>query len=142
MADPRNELADIVVPVAPDIASGGSGLPLWILASGLAALACVALLAWLWLRRRPVRELQAIAAEAGLRKGDLPVLAARLDAWTRARFQLTHLHTSNCPAGLDAVAWSAWVNALAQLRFAPSPPDGWDELADLCRAAHQWGAHA
>jgi hypothetical protein len=142
MADPRNELADIVVPLAPDMASGASGLPLWGMAAGLAALACVALAAWLWHRRRPARALQAIAAGAAQRHGEWPVLADRLDAWARSRFRLTRLDACNCPHGLDAAIWSAWVKDLTQLRFAPPPPDGWDELATLCRAARRWKRHA
>jgi hypothetical protein len=142
MADPRNELADIVVPVAPEVAAAGTGPLLWGGVACVPALACFALAAWLWHRRRPARALRGIAAAAAQRQGELALLGARLDAWARARFHLTRLDASCCPQGLDAAAWSIWVNDLAQLRFAPSPPDGWDELVALCRAARQWQPHA
>ncbi|MBU1263859.1 MAG: hypothetical protein KJ946_04480, partial [Gammaproteobacteria bacterium] len=56
MADPRNELADIIVPAAPEavVAAVSNSLFLWA-ALGLVGLAAVALLAWLWRRRRPAR---------------------------------------------------------------------------------------
>ena len=142
MADPRNELADIIVPVAPDMVAGGIGLPPGMLAAGLAGMACIALAAWLWHRRRHARALQAIAAAVMQRQDALPVLAARLDVWARARFCLTRLDASVCPPRLEPSAWSDWVNALTRLRFAASPSDGHADLAILCETARQWGAHA
>ncbi|HWR76158.1 MAG TPA: hypothetical protein VN283_02980 [Thiobacillus sp.] len=142
MADPRNELADIIVPAAPAMAtSAGSSLLLWA-AVGLVCVACVLLLAWLWHRRRPARALRAIAAAAAQRQDTLPALAARLDAWARARFRLARVDAAICPPGLDPVVWSGWTNALTQLRFAPLQPDGFDVLADLCRTAREWSRHA
>ncbi|PKO73901.1 MAG: hypothetical protein CVU23_00335 [Betaproteobacteria bacterium HGW-Betaproteobacteria-17] len=143
MADPRNELADIIAPAAPDVvvAAAGNSLLLWA-ALGLAGVAVVALFAWLWQRRRPARALRAIAAAAAQRQGTPPALAARLDAWTRARFQLPRVDAAICPPGLDPVAWSDWAQALAHLRFAPPPPDGYMQLAALCERARPWRHHA
>jgi hypothetical protein len=143
MADPRTELADIIVPAAPDavVTAAGTSLFLWA-AVGLAAVACVALLAWLWQRRRPARALRAIAAAAAQQQGTPPALAARLDAWARARFHLPYVDAAICPPGLDSVVWSDWAQALTQLRFAPSPPDGHAVLAGLCERARQWSRHA
>jgi hypothetical protein len=142
MADPRNELADIIVPSVPDVAAGGSGLPLWALAAGLVGVACVGLAIWLWQRRRPVRALNAITRAVALRQDPPSELAARLDAWARARFRLLRLDASSCPPGLDAATWFAWVNTLMKLRFAPSQADGCGALATLCETARQWGRHA
>ena len=142
MADPRNELADIVVPLAPEMAARASGLPLWMWAIGLIGVVCVALFAWQWHRRRFARTLRAIAVAAARRQAVPTELAARLDEWARARFQLTRLDAASCPQGLDATDWSGWVDALTQLRFAPSPPGGMDDLAALCATARQWKRHA
>ena len=142
MADSRNELADIIVPLAPEMAASASGLPLWLWAVGVLGVACVALLAWQWHRRRFVRTLRKIAGAAARQQGTPTELAARLDGWARARFQLPRLDASTCPQGLDATAWSDWVNALTQLRFAPSPLGGMDDLAALCETARQWKQHA
>jgi hypothetical protein len=143
MADPRTELADIIVPAAPDAVAVavGTSLLLWT-AVGLAAVACVALLAWLWQRRRPARALRAIAAAAAQQQGTPPALAARLDSWARARFRLARVDAAICPPGLDPVVWSDWAQALAQLRFAPSPPEGYTALAGLCERARPWSRHA
>lgn len=143
MADPRNELADIIVPGAPDavVAAAGDALLLWT-AAGLVGVAAVALLAWLWQRRRPARALRAIAAAAAQRQGTPPALAARLDAWARARFHLLRVDAAICPPGLDPVVWSDWAQALTHLRFAPPPPDGYTLLAALCERARPWRRHA
>jgi hypothetical protein len=142
MADPRNELADIVVPLAPEVVAKGSGLPLWALAAGLAAIVCVGLATWSWHRRRPARELRHIVAAVNQQQGTLPVLARRLDAWARARFRLPRLEGARCPAGIEPAAWSTWVDALAQLRFASPQPDGFEALAALCQTARRWESHA
>jgi hypothetical protein len=143
MADPRNELADIIVPAAPEavVAAVSNSLFLWA-ALGLAGVAAVALLAWLWQRRRPARALRAIAAAAAQRQGTPPALAARLDAWARARFHLQYVDAAICPPGLDPVVWSDWAQALTHLRFAPPPPDGYTLLAALCERARPWRRHA
>lgn len=141
MADPRNELADIIVPVAPEMTARASGLPLWLWAVGLFGAACVALFAWQWHRRRFARTLRAIAVSATRQQGAPTELAARLDDWARARFQLARLDAARCPQGLDAADWSDWVNTLTQLRFAPLPPDGLADLAALCETARQWKRH-
>ena len=143
MADPRNELADIIVPAAPDavVAAAGNSLFLWA-AVGLAGVACVALLAWLWHRRRPARALRAIAAAAAQQQGTPPALAARLDSWARARFRLARVDAAICPPGLDPVVWSDWAQALTHLRFAPPPPDGYTLLTALCERARPWSRHA
>jgi hypothetical protein len=142
MADPRNELADIIVPAVPDVAAGGSGLPLWALAAGLVALACAGVAIWLWQRRRPMRALNAIARAVAQRQESPSELAAQLDAWARERFRLLRLDASGCPPGLDAAAWFAWVSTLTRLRYAPPQADGCDALAALCETARQWGRHA
>jgi hypothetical protein len=143
MADPRTELADIIVPAAPDAvaAAAGTSLLLW-MAVVLAAVAGVALLAWLWQRRRPARALRAIAVAAAQRQGTPPVLAARLDAWARESFRLARVDAAICPPGLDPVVWSDWAQALVQLRFAPPPPDGYAMLVGLCECARPWSRHA
>ena len=142
MADPRNELADIIVLVAPEMTARASGLPLWMWTVGLISVACVALMIWQWHRRRFERTLRAIAVAVARQQARPVVLAARLDIWARARFQLARLDAAACPQGIDATGWSDWVNALSQLRFAPSPPSGFEDLADLCETARQWSRHA
>jgi len=141
MADPRNELADIIVPVAPDMAAGGGSLLGWGVA-GLVCVACIAAVAWFWFRRRAARALRAIATAAAQRQGAQPALAARLDAWARARFLLARVDAATCPPGLDPAAWASWTDALTQLRFAPLQPDGFDVLAALCRTAREWSRRA
>lgn len=143
MADPRNELADIIVPVAPEVAAtagGGSLLP-WALAA-LALTACTVLAAWLWYRRRPLRLLNGIALAAAQRQSSPPALAARLDAWARMCFRLARVDAANAPAGLDADAWSVWAATLERLRFAAPQADGFEELDALCERAREWSRHA
>ena len=142
MADPRNELADIIAPVAPEMTARTIGLPLWVWAVGLISAVCVVLVAWQWHRRRFARALRTIAVEVGRQEGTPVELAARLDTWARARFQLARLDAASCPPGLDAAGWADWVHALTHLRFAPSPPVGMDDLAALCETARQWKRHA
>jgi len=142
MADPRNELADIIVPVAPAMAASAGGLPLWVWAAGLLGVAGVMLTVWQWRRRRFARSLRAISAAVARQQGTPVALSRLLDAWARGRFGLSRLDAENCPQGLDAADWSDWVNALTHLRFAPSPPAGMDELAALCETARQWKRHA
>lgn len=143
MADPRNELADIIVPAAPDavVAAAGTSLFPWA-AVGLAGVAAAALRAWLWQRRRPARALRAITAAAARRQGTPPALAARLDAWARARFHLPRVDAAICPPGLDPVVWSDWAQVLTKLRFAPPPSDGHALLAALCERARHWSRRA
>lgn len=142
MADPRNELADIIVPAAPAMAApAGHSLLLWP-AVGLVGVACVMLLAWLWHRRRPARALRAIAAAAAQQQDTPPALAARLDAWARAGFRLARVDAASCPSGLDPVVWYDWVNALEQVRFAPPQPDGFAVVMRLCERARSWRRHA
>jgi hypothetical protein len=143
MADPRNELADIIAPAAPAVAAtvGGGALLPWALAA-MAFIATVVLAAWLWHRRRPLRALNAIAVAAAQRQTSPSALAARLDAWARMRFRLARVEAANCPARLDADAWSSWAETLEQLRFAAPKPDGFEELAALCERARQWSRHA
>lgn len=139
MADPRNELADIVVPAAPEavVASAGSSPALWAAVVGV-LVACMVLAAWLWHRRRSARALHAIVAAAAQRQGNLPALAARLDGWVRKHFQLTRVDAARCPPGLDPAVWSDWVTTLEQLRFAQPQPDGFTRLFALCRTARSW----
>lgn len=140
MADPRTELADIIVPTAPDFAATASNLPMdW--GAGLAIAAGIALAIWLWQRRRPARRLRRIASAAALRLDSVPVLAARLDAWARARYGLSRVQATLCPPALDPAAWADWTRRLLQLRFAPPQPDGYAELAALCETACAWDRH-
>jgi hypothetical protein len=140
MADPRTELADIIVPAAPAMVASGGSLLLW----GAVAVGCVAGAAgavWWWQRRRPARALRRLAAAAARREDSVQALAARLDAWARARFQLPRVDAARCPCRLDAAAWADWANALIQLRFASSQPDGYAALAALCETARAWERH-
>jgi hypothetical protein len=142
MADPRNELADIVVPVAPAMTGGGGGLSPWVWALALLGAAGVALVIWQWRRRRFVRSLRAIAG-AVERQRDTPIdLSSRLDGWARARFQMTRLDAKNGPPGLDANGWSDWVDSLTRLRFAAPSSDGFEGLAALCETARHWKPRA
>jgi hypothetical protein len=142
MADPRNELADIIAPAAPAAAAAGDGsLWLWAVA-GLGLVAGVALAAWLWQRRRPLRELHAIVVAAARRQAEPAALAASLDAWARQRFGLTRVDPAACPPDLDPAAWFGWAKRLEQLRFARQAPDGFAVLADLCQSARRWGRRA
>ena len=142
MADPRNELADIVVPIAPAMTAGAGGLPWWLWAAGLLGVVGVMLMVWQWRRRRFARSLRAIAAAVARQQGTPVEIARLLDTWARARFKLARLDAAQCPQGLDADVWAGWVNALAQLRFAPPPSAGMDDLAALCETARQWKRHA
>lgn len=140
MADPRNELADIIVPAAPDVVATGSSLLLWG-AVGLACVAAIALAAWLWQRRRPMRALRGLASAVALQRDTVQALAARLDAWTCARYRLPRLDAARCPTGLDPAVWADWATTLTQLRFAPPQPDGFAALASLCDTARDWERH-
>ena len=140
MADPRNELADIIVPAAPEIAATGSNSLLWV-AVGMACVACIALAAWLWQRRRPARALGHVASAVARQQDTVPGLATRLDAWARVRYRMPRVDAARCPPGIDPAAWSEWVKALEQLRFAPSPSDGYVALAALCETARDWERH-
>ena len=140
MADPRNELADIIVPIAPEIAATGSNSLLWV-AVGVACVAGIALAAWLWQRRRPARALRQVASAAARQQDTVAALAARLDTWARVRYRLPRVDALRRPSGVDPAAWSEWVRALEQLRFAPSPSDGYVALAALCETARDWERH-
>ena len=142
MADPRNELADIIVLAAPEItAAGGSGVAGWT-AAGLIAGAGFVLLAWLWHCRRPVRALREIAAAAAQRQSTPSTLAARLDTWARMHFRLARVDAARCPPSLDAAVWADWATTLARLRFAPPQSNGFEELTALCRTARAWRRRA
>lgn len=141
MADPRNELADIIAPAAPAMAaSAGSNLLLWA-AVGLACVVGILLLAWLWHRRRPARTLNGIAAAAAQQQDTPAALATRLDAWARMRFRLTGVDAARCPPGLDPDVWSDWAKTLEQVRFGPTQPDGYAVLQGLCESARLWRRH-
>jgi len=140
MADPRNELADIIVPAAPEIVATGSSLLLWAAVGGV-CVACIAGAAWLWHRRRPARALRRVASAVARQQDTVPALAARLDAWARARYRLPRVDAARCPSGIDPAAWSEWVMVLEPLRFAPPPSDGYAALAALCETARAWERH-
>ena len=138
MADPRNELADIITPAAPAMTVPAGHSLLWWVAVGLMCATAVLLLAWLGQRRRPARNLAAIAAAVAQRQDTPAVLAGRLDAWARMRFGQARVDAANCPAGLDPAMWADWVATLAQLRFAPPRPDAYAVLGRLCEIARSW----
>ncbi|MDO9466355.1 MAG: hypothetical protein Q7J36_03550 [Thiobacillus sp.] len=140
MADPRTELADIIAPVAPAAVATGSNLAGWG-AAVLAALACIALAAWLWHRSRHARALRRLVAAVARRQDSVPALAAQLDAWARAHTGLARIESALCPPGWDPAVWADWATMLGQLRFAPSPPDGYAALALLCKNACGWKRH-
>lgn len=140
MADPRTELADIIVPAAPEVVATGGNPLLW-LAVAMACAAGIALAAWLWRRRRPVRGLRQVATAVEQQQETVPALATRLDVWARMRYQLPRVDSAQCPSGIDPVAWSGWVKALQQLRFAPPSPAGYAALAALCDTARTWERH-
>lgn len=141
MPDPRQELADIVTPAAPELAAaaGGDGPP-WALAALIAGIGVALCVGW-WRRRRQ-RALAAIAAAAAAGQGVPGELAARLDAWVRAAHRLPRVDAARPPAGIDAADWADWVQALERLRFAPLPADGHAALAQLCTRARVWRPHA
>lgn len=141
MADPRNELADIVVPAAPAVPDAADVAWLPWTAGGVIALLAVALLAVGWYRSRSARALRKLATVIVRREDSVPALAARLDAWTRARFRLTRVEASQPPAGVDLAEWAAWAGSLARLRFASPEGASYDELADLCRRVRDWKRH-
>jgi HAMP domain-containing protein len=141
MADPRTELADIVVPAAPEVlAAGGSHLGGWMVAALLVVVGGSLFALWLH-RRRPARALLRVAAAVALQQGTVPVLASRLDAWARAHYCLSRVDAARCPSGIEPAVWSEWVTALEQLRFAPPQPDGYAALAALCESARAWERH-
>lgn len=141
MADPRTELADIIAPAAPEVlAAGGSQVAVWLVAA-LVVVAGGSLVGWWWQRRRPARALRRLAAAVTLRQDAVPALAARLDAWARARYRLPRVGAAHCPTGIDPAAWVDWTDTLTHLRFAPPPPDGYAELAALCETARAWKHH-
>lgn len=142
MADPRNELADIVVPLTPALTAGGSNLMGVVLIAGLTGVICMVLAVWWWRRGRSARTLKAITAAVMEQQDTVSAWAGRLDTWARNRFRLTRLDANQSPPGLDVVAWHIWVNGLAKLRFAPESAGEWDELAALCQAARLWASHA
>jgi len=140
MADPRTELADIIVPAAPEMVATGGSLLVWG-AVGVGCVACAAGAVWWWQRRRPARALRRLESAIDRQAGSVPVLATRLDAWARARYRLPRVDAARCPRGLDPAAWADWANALTQLRFAPPQPDGHAALAALCETARAWEHH-
>ena len=120
--------------------AAGSSPAEWGVAA-LAAVACIALAAWLWHRRRPHRVLRRIAGTVDLQQAPVPALAAQLDAWARARLGLARIEAAQCPPGHDPAAWAEWATTLTQLRFAPSPPDAQAALAALCETSRGWKRH-
>lgn len=141
MADPRNELADIIVPAAPEIVATGSSLPGWVPLVGILCVALAAVAVWLWHRRRPARALRRMAAAVADRQDGVPALAARLDAWARVRYGLPRMDAASCPSGVESDAWADWAKTLTQLRFAAPQPGGFAALARLCEAARAWERH-
>jgi hypothetical protein len=142
MADPRNELADIIVPVAPAVPDAGDvAWAPWGVGC-LIALIAVALLVGVWYRGRPLRALRKLAAEVAGKHDSVPALAARLDAWTRVCFRLARVDATQPPSGVDPAGWAAWAGTLARLRFASPAGASYDELADLCRRVRDWKCHA
>jgi LPXTG-motif cell wall-anchored protein len=114
MPDPHKALAPIIEPVAPPPAPAGPD----ILAPALAIAGLVLLLAlaaWYWRRRKPLRELDAIA-----RLNDSVMATHRLSAWA---------------AGHGIHPTPEWRAHLERLRFGPPSPAAGETLARLCREA-------
>lgn len=142
MPDARLELADVIAPAAPEAVAAASGDGTgWAVAALLAGAGAGLCVGW-WRRRRPQRRLRAIAAAAAAGQGAPAALAARLDAWVRAAHRLARVDAARPPAGIDALDWADWVQALERLRFAPPPAAGHAALANLCARARAWGRHA
>ncbi len=103
----------------------------WI--AGLAVLALAVALAWLFWRlsatRRRLARLQRAAAT-----DDPRLVAGQLASFMARRHRLLRLSAAACPAGVDAMVWRAWVEALDALRFGVWPGDR-ALLARLCRDA-------
>lgn len=143
MADPRNELADIVVPLAPAATHAAANAPLGWLVAGLVAIVVLALLAgWWWRRRRFVRSLEGICGAVARQQGSPDTLARLLDVWARGRFDLIRLDASECPPSVADEEWADWVDAVSAARFAPPSSNAWDALSHLCESARQWKRHA
>jgi hypothetical protein len=138
MADPRNELADVVVPLAPEIPAAVGAWPSSLPMLALAALASVGLAAWLWRRTRSSRALRRLAADVAQRRADAAELAGRLDAWVRARYRLQRVDAAAAPAGIAPAAWAGWAEGLNRVRFAAPQPDAYEQLASLCETARSW----
>lgn len=142
MADPRDELADIVVPLAPAAAQAPDAVP-WVALA--AALIVLAALAWFTLRRhrrRFARGLDRIGAAVARREGRPDALAGQLDRWARARYGLARLDPGCVPASVARDDWVAWVDDLAALRFGPASDAHWEALARLHARATLWPTRA
>lgn len=141
MADPRTELADIVVPLAPPATHAAeSAAPGWMIAAAVAVMTLALLAGW-WHRRRFTRSLQGICGAVARRQGRPDTLARLLDVWARGRFDLIRLDARQCPKAVAAEEWAEWVDALSTARFAPQSSEAWDTLARLCETARGWKRH-
>lgn len=142
MADPRTELADIVVPLAPAATQAAAGVsPGWMIAAAVAVMTLALLAAW-WHRRRFTRSLEGIGRAVARRQGRPDTLARLLDVWARGRFGLIRLDARQCPKGVATDEWAEWVEAVSRARFAPTSPEAWEALACLCESARRWKRHA
>ncbi|MBT9569060.1 MAG: hypothetical protein IV085_12255 [Thiobacillus sp.] len=142
MADPRNELADIVVPLAPAATDTAANAAMGWLVAGLVAIVVLAMLAgWGWHRRRFVRSLEGICGAIARQQGRPDTLAGLLDVWARGRFDLIRLDARVCPTSVAAEEWADWVDAVSAARFASPSSDAWDALSHLCKSARQWNRH-
>lgn len=138
MADPRAELADIVVPLAPAAAQAAEGVtPGWMIAAVIAVMTLALLAGW-WRRRRFARSLRGICSAVARRQDRPDTLARLLDIWARDRFDLIRLDARQCPKAVAAEEWAEWVEALSTTRFAPLSPEAWEALAHLCESARWW----
>lgn len=138
MADPRTELADIVVPLAPVSTPAAAGVsPGWMIAAAIAVMTLALLAGW-WHRRRFARSLQGICDAVARRQGRPDTLARLLDIWARDRFDLIRLDARQCPKAVAAGEWAEWVEALSTARFAPRSSEAWEGLARLCESARRW----
>ncbi len=114
MPDPQKDIAPIIEPVAPPMpeASPNHVLPPLI---GLGCLLLIAILAWHWRKRAPLRSLRRLMREPD------PVDAAH------ALAVLIRKQRISPPA--------AWQTELERLRFGPSFDGAADSLTRLCRQA-------
>lgn len=117
MPDPQRDIAPIIEPAAPPALPPGTdyAVPL---AVALGALLLIAVLAWRWRRRAPLRSLRKLAHAPD------PVAAAHALAALASRFRVAP------PPD--------WQDELERLRFGPPVENAAEVLLRLCRRAESF----